>query len=133
MKTQKIKEEIMEAAKKVQLVLGDSLPAEVYEECLQIELAQRGLQSERQKSMPVEYKGQVFNDAYYVDLMVEKCVIVEIRCSEELSDVDEEVTMNYLNKSGADLAILVNFRDKGLQDGVRTFSKTSGPETVLAS
>ena len=67
--------------------LGPGLLESVYEEALVYELKQRGLQVERQKSVPILYKGNMLNSELRLDLLVENQVIIELKSVEEMKKV----------------------------------------------
>ena len=67
--------------------LGPGLLESVYEEALCFELAKRGLTVERQKQVPINYKGQVLNTELRLDLLVEDNVIIELKSVEEMKKV----------------------------------------------
>lgn len=76
-------------------VLGPGLLESVYEEALCYELEQRGLKVERQKQVPVVYKGIVLKSDLRLDLLVEDKVIVELKSVSEMKDVFFKQTLTY--------------------------------------
>jgi len=84
------------------------------------ELLGRGLTIERQKPLPVVYKGQRLDCGYRIDLLVEELVVVEIKAVERLERVHSAQVLSYLRLSGCQVALLFNFNVKWLtQDGVK--------------
>ena len=79
MNANEITEQIIGAAIEVHRVLGPGLLESAYEECLCHELKLRGLSFERQRPLPVEYKGIKLECGYRLDLLVENAVVVEIK------------------------------------------------------
>jgi GxxExxY protein len=75
-------EQIIGAAIEVHRHLGPGLFESAYEQCLCRELGLRGISFERQRPVPVSYKGELVEIAYRLDLVVERAVIVELKCIE---------------------------------------------------
>ena len=98
--------------------LGPGLLESVYEEALCYELDQRGLKVERQKEVPVIYKGNVLNTDLRIDLMVEDMVIVELKSVEELKPVYYKQTKTYLKLMNKRIGLLVNFGEYDMKDGI---------------
>ncbi len=100
-------------------VLGPGLLESVYEEALCYELEQRGLKVERQKQVPVEYKGIVLKSDLRLDLLVEDKVVVELKSVSEMKDVFFKQTLTYCKLLNIKLGILVNFNvDDILDDAI---------------
>jgi GxxExxY protein len=72
-------------------------------------LKERGLKVESQVPVKVFYKGRTVGE-YFVDILVEKKVIVELKTVEKLDKVHEAQLLNYLKASGMNIGILVNFK-----------------------
>ena len=89
-------EEIIGGAIEVHRHLGPGLLESVYEECLCHELELRGLSFERQKRLPVEYKGIKLDCGYRIDVAVENKVIVELKCVDTVTAVHEAQLLTYL-------------------------------------
>jgi hypothetical protein len=98
--------------------LGPGLLESVYEEALCFELVQRGLKVERQKEVPVIYKGNVLNTDLRIDLMVEDMVIIELKSVEELKPVFFKQTKTYLKLLKKRIGLLVNFGEYDMKDGI---------------
>jgi GxxExxY protein len=89
--------------------LGPGLLESVYEEALCFELEQRGLKVERQKQVPVIYKGIVLKTELRLDILVEGEVIIELKSVEEMKKVYGKQLLTYLRLLDKRLGILVNF------------------------
>ena len=81
----------------------------VYEEALVCELTNRGLKVERQRKVPVVYKGVLLSTELRLDVIVEDMVIVELKSVAELLPVHFKQILTYLRLTGKHLGILVNF------------------------
>ena len=99
--------------------LGPGLLESVYEEALYYELEQRGLKVERQKQVPIVYKGTTLKSDLRLDLLIEDKVIVELKSVSEMKDVFFKQTLTYCKLLNKKLGILVNFNvDDILDDAI---------------
>ena len=85
--------------------------------CRELEL--RSLSFERQKSLPLVYKGAVIEPGYRIDLMVENQLIVELKAIDKLTELHEVQVLTYLRLTGTKLGLLINFNVPLLTQGVR--------------
>ena len=99
--------------------LGPGLLESVYEEALCFELQNRGLMVERQKHVPVVYKGHVLNTELRLDLLVEDRIIVELKSVEEMKPVFYKQLRTYLKLLNKHLGLLVNFGENDMEKGIR--------------
>ena len=99
--------------------MGPGLFESVYEECLYFELIHQGLHVERQKELPVVYKGIKMEVGFRTDLIVEHKVIVEIKSVELIAPVHQKQVLTYLRLTGSKLGLLVNFNEALIKDGIQ--------------
>ena len=111
--------EIIGAAIKVHRKLGPGLLESAYEECLCRELALNGLRFERQKALPVSYKGVQLECGYRLDVVVEERLIVELKTVKELLPVHSAQLLTHLKQSGLPIGLLVNFSVAVLKNGLK--------------
>lgn len=81
----------------------------LYQECLQLELSLQGLPFVAQPQLQLEYKGSILTQFFKPDFICFGKIVVEIKAIDRLADVHRAQTLNYLNATGYDLALLVNF------------------------
>jgi GxxExxY protein len=111
---------IIGAAVEVHRVLGPGLLESAYESCLALELIKRGFTIERQKALPLVYKGVRVGTGYRVDLIVEGEVVVEVKSIEKFEPVHVAQILSYLHLTGCKVGLLLNFNVKWLIDkGIR--------------
>jgi len=115
----KITERIIGAAIAVHQALGPGLLESAYEACLAFELRQRGLKVEQQKPVPVVYRDVKLDCGYRLDLLVEDCVIVEIKSVDHLAAIHEAQLLSYLKLTGCKIGLLINFNVKMLMSGIK--------------
>lgn len=101
--------EIRGAIYDVYKALGPGLLESVYEEALCFELEQHGLTVERQKQVPINYKGNVLKTELRLDILVEDTVIVELKAVEEMKKVFIKQLLTYLRLLDKKVGLLVNF------------------------
>ncbi|MCC6152035.1 MAG: GxxExxY protein [Planctomycetes bacterium] len=99
--------------------LGPGLLESAYEECLCFELAHAGIPFKKQVSLPVQYKGVRLDCGYRIDIMVDDCLILELKAVEKLMPIHEAQLLTYLRLSGKRLGLLVNFNVPVVKDGIK--------------
>jgi len=105
---------IIGAAMEVHNQLGNGFQEVIYQRALSIELNMRGLEHEREKEMPLSYKG--FNiGKRRVDFFVADKIMVEIKAVKQLEDVHLAQAINYLEAYGMEIGLLINFGNTKLQ------------------
>ena len=110
---------VIGAAIEVHKTLGPGLLESVYEECLCRELQLIKFSYERQKSLPVEYKGAMLDCGYRLDLVVEGRLIVELKSCDTLQPIHEAQLLTYLKLTNIKVGLLINFNVPVLKDGIK--------------
>lgn len=123
--------EVIGAAIEVHRQLGPGLLESSYRECLCRELLLRGVSFEREKPLPLEYKGIHLGCGYRLDLLVASSVVVEVKAIEALAPIHEAQLLTYLRIGGWRLGLLINFNVAVLKTGLRR--RILGYETDQAS
>ncbi len=119
MQENSLSQQIIGAAIEVHRTLGGpGLLESVYEEALAWELQHQGLQCQRQVIVPLTYKGQRLADPLRLDLLVEKLVIVEVKAVAAYNTIFETQALTYLRLTNLRLALVINFGEKYVKDGV---------------
>ena len=85
------------------------------------EIRKSGLSVATQVSLPIIYDGLQLESGLRLDMLVEKCVIVEVKSVETMNPVYEAQIMTYLRLSAVRLGFLINFNVKHLKDGIKRF------------
>ena len=110
---------VIGAAIEVHKTLGPGLLESVYEECLCRELQLSKISYERQKGLPVEYKGAMLDCGYRLDLVVEGRLIVELKSCDTLQPIHEAQLLTYLKITNIKIGLLINFNVPVLKDGIK--------------
>jgi GxxExxY protein len=110
---------VIGACIEVHRVLGPGLLESAYEACLAHELTFRGLSFERQKALPISYKGVQLECGYRMDFLVCAELVVEIKAVERLLRVHEAQLISYLRLTRMPAGLLVNFHAETIRRGLR--------------
>jgi len=112
-------ESVIGAAMEVHRSLGPGLLESVYQECLCRELLVRGIPFERERALPLEYKGVHLECGYRLDMLVANAVVVEVKAIEAIAPVHEAQVLTYLRLGGWQVGLLINFNVAVLRQGIR--------------
>jgi GxxExxY protein len=110
---------IIGAAIEVHRQLGPGLLESAYEVCLERELTIRGLGVERQRMIPVRFRGIRVPRAYRMDFVVNRLVAVEIKAVDRVLQIHEAQLLSYLRLSNLKLGLLINSRVGLLKHGIK--------------
>ena len=111
----------LKKAYEVHTALGPGLLECTYEECLCYELALYGLKVERQKTLPIEYKGIKIENGYRLDIVVEDKVVIELKSVETLLPIHSAQLLTYPKLSKIKHGLLINFNVKSLKEGIKRY------------
>ena len=100
-------------------VLGPGLLESVYRECMIIEMTRVGLRVESELQVVLEYKGQRVSGRLRLDLLVNGCVVVEVKAVERLHPIHSAQVITYLKVSGHPAGLLMNFNATTLKAGLK--------------
>ena len=105
---------VIGAAMEVHSNLGPGFLESVYEAAMAIELDLIKVPYERQKSIPVMYKGEKAKD-FFCDFLVSENVLVELKALKAITGVEEAQVLNYLKATGLKVGLLINFGEQSLK------------------
>ncbi len=115
-----ITERIIGAAIAVHRELGPGLLEKAYEPCMALELDACSLRFKRQVAAPLRYRGRTVRPAFRMDMVVEDCVVVEIKAVKALAPIFTAQVLTYLKLSGHPVGLILNFNSRVLtQGGIR--------------
>jgi len=109
---------VVDCAYQVHAELGPGLLESVYEVLLADRITACGLNVERQRAIPICVDGKTFVEGFRADLLVEDCVLVEIKSVEQLASVHKKQVITYLRLSGVSLGLLINFGGSRLKGNI---------------
>ena len=99
--------------------IGPGLLESVYEILLSESLKEKGLSVERQKIIPITFKGRVLEEAFRADLVVENQILIELKSTERYAPVHAKQVITYLRLMDLPLGFLMNFGAATFKDGVK--------------
>jgi GxxExxY protein len=114
--------EVIGAAIEVHKYLGPGLLENAYDEALNIELTERRLSVERQRSIPLIYKSHSIQAVYRPDMIVGGLVIVEVKAVEKVLAVHKSQVLTYLKMTGLHVGLLLNFNVPAMTGGISRIS-----------
>lgn len=121
--TAALTDKVIGAAIEVHRILGPGYLESVYEEALVHELQLRNIPLERQKVININYKDKAVGEGR-LDLLVDQCLIIELKAVNELADIHVAQVLSYLKTTGLQLGLLINFNTKYLRDGIKRVIKS---------
>jgi GxxExxY protein len=112
-------EKVIGCAIEVHRTLGPGLLESVYRECMILELRRQNLRVARERQIPVDYKGERIKSRLKLDLVVEDCIIVELKAVERLHPIHQAQVITYLKLTGLPAGLLMNFNAPTLKAGLK--------------
>ena len=109
---------IISAAIEVHKALGPGLLESAYEECLCYEFRLRDFGFERQKPLPIIYKGNKLDCGYRLDIVVENAIILKLKSCEKIERIHMAQLLTYLKLSDLKLGLLLNFNVPLMREGI---------------
>ena len=109
---------VVDCAVNLHKELGPGLLESVYEVILARLLENRGLKAERQVSVPIKYKGELFDQGFRADLIVEGKVIIELKSVSTLNNSHKKQLLTYLKLTNLKLGFLLNFGEELMKNGI---------------
>jgi len=118
-RTNKVSGEVVDAAYVVHTTFGPGLLESIYENCLVHELKLRGLNAQSQIALPIDFKGMRIERGLVLDLLVEDCVVVEVKSVKSLHPVHTQQLLTYLKITGKRVGLLISFNAALIKDGIK--------------
>ena len=117
-KADALSREVIGAAIEVHRDKGPGLIESIYEKCLGHELKLRNIGFTQQRAVRVEYKGFVFDEPLRFDLLLEDCLLLELKCVERVLPIHQAQLLSYMKLLNVPLGLLINFHEERLVDGI---------------
>ncbi|MDT0617033.1 GxxExxY protein [Salinisphaera sp. P385] len=119
---------ILGAAMEVHRVLGPGFLEAVYQEAMALEFEARDIPCQQECRLDIRYKGQPLACSYRADFICYNEVIVEIKAIERITRNEQAQVINYLQATGAERALLINFGESSLQHRRLVLSRSRPPD-----
>ena len=117
-KADKLSGEVIGAAIEVHRIMGPGLLESIYERCLVRELQLRGIPVRNQQQVVIEYKDFVFTEKLRFDLLVDDCLLVELKAVQDVVPIHKATLLSYMKLLDVPLGLLTNFHEIKLADGI---------------
>ena len=109
---------VIGAAIEVHRMKGPGLLESIYEKCLMRELELREIPSVNQTEVPIEYKGVVFTESLQLDVLVDNCLLIELKAVEKILPIRKAQLLSYMKLLNVPLGLLINFNETVLTKGL---------------
>ena len=109
---------VIGAAIEVHRIKGPGLIEGIYEKCLMHELNLRKLAAANQKLVKIEYKGIVFEEPLRFDVLVEECLLLELKSIQEILPIHKAQLLSYMKLLDVPIGLIFNFHEMKLVDGM---------------
>ena len=113
---------VLTAATKVHRILGPGLLESVYEAALAVELNALGIQFKRQVEIPVIYEGQSLGIGFRADMIVDHCLLLELKSVEDFAPIHIATVINYLKLLKFKRGYMLNFNKPRMKEGIKRIS-----------
>ena len=114
-------QQIKDAAFSVHQKLGPGLLEQVYEVCFCHELNKRNIDTLRQVKLPINYDGIIFEEGLRLDVLVDKCIICELKAVDNVNPIWQSQIISHLKLSGLHVGFIINFNTALIKDGIRRY------------
>ena len=118
-KVNELTEAIIGSAIEVHRLLGPGLLESAYQESLARELTLRQIPFEREKPLPLEYKGVKLDCGYRLDFLIADAVVVEVKAAEGLLPIHQAQLLTYMKLGGWKVGLIINFHESLLKNGIK--------------
>ena len=117
-KADKLSAQVIGAAIEVHRLKGPGLIESIYERCLMRELELRHIATINQRLVRIEYKGLVFDEPLRFDVLVENCLLLELKSVQEILPIHQAQLLSYMKLLDIPLGLIINFHEMKLTDGL---------------
>jgi GxxExxY protein len=111
--------DVIGAAIEVHRLMGPGSIESIYEKCLMRELDLRNIPAISQRQVAIEYKGLTFEEPLRLDILVDDCLLLEIKAVQDILPIHQAQLFSYMKLLNIPLGILINFHEVKLTDGIR--------------
>ena len=118
LKADKLSHIAIGAAIEVHRLKGPGLIESIYERCLMRELELRQVAAVNQRLVQIEYKGLVFEESLRCDMLVENCLLLELKCVEKILPIHKAQLLSYMKLLDVPVGLIINFHELKLVDGI---------------
>ncbi len=106
------------AAIEVHRLKGPGLIESIYERCMMREFDLRAVEAVNQRLVKIEYKGLIFDEPLRFDVLVESCLLLELKCVQEILPIHKAQLLSYMRLLDVPIGLIFNFHELKLTDGL---------------
>ena len=117
-KADKLSYEVIGSAIEVHRMKGPGLLESIYERCVLHELSLRNIPAVTQRLVRIEYKGMIFEEPLRFDMLVDDCLLVELKAVQEVLPIHKAQLLSYMKLLNIPLGLLINFHEMKLTNGI---------------
>ena len=117
-KANELSHDVIGAAIEVHRLKGAGLIESIYEKCLMRELALRNIACVNQQLVQIEYKGMTFKEPLRFDVLVENCLLLELKAVQEILPIHKAQLLSYMKLLNIPIGLIFNFHELKLTDGI---------------
>lgn len=117
-KTDELSREVIGGAIEVHRQLGPGLSESIYEKCMMHELSLLKLAAVNQRVVRIEYRGITFDEPLRFDVLVEGCLLLELKSVQEVLPIHKAQLLSYMKLLDVPLGLIINFHEMRLVDGI---------------
>jgi GxxExxY protein len=117
-KADRLSGDVIGAAIEVHRIMGPGLLESIYERCMIRELELRGIAAANQEEVVIDYKGEVFKERLKFDLLVDGCLLVELKAIRDIVPIHKAQLLSYMKLLNVPLGLLFNFHEIKLANGI---------------
>lgn len=118
LRADELSKQVIGAAIEVHRIKGPGLIESIYEKCLMRELQLRGIDAKSQVAVPIEYKGYTFDETLRLDILVDNCLLLELKSVEKVHPIHKAQLLSYMKLLQTPIGLLFNFHELQLRDGI---------------
>lgn len=115
----KLSNKVIGLALEVHKNLGPGLLESAYKQCLAYELNKNDIKFTLEQPIPLKYKEILVDCSFRADMIVENCIIIELKAVDKILPIHEAQLITYLKITGIRLGLLFNFNTKLLKNGIQ--------------
>lgn len=115
------------AAIEVHRHIGPGLIESIYEKCMLRELGLRNLNTVNQRVVHIEYKGLIFEEPLRFDVLVEDCLLLELKSVQEILPVHKAQLLSYMKLLDIPVGLIINFHEVKVADGIARMMRLGLP------
>jgi GxxExxY protein len=119
MDIEELARQVVDSAFQVHNALGPGLLESTYQACMTYELRSRSLHVECEVPQSVQYHEILVDAGYRIDMLVEKCIVIELKCVDQLLPIHEAQILTYMKLGGFHLGFLINWNVRYLKSGIK--------------